>query len=62
VRDAILNRLAPIGYEDETGFHYGTQARPCNSPGALAAPSGGFPPGKPPLPEARADSFIPQIY
>jgi len=26
-RDAILNRLAPIGYEDETGFHY-AESRP----------------------------------
>jgi|GEM_PF-3369730 hypothetical protein len=23
VRDAILNKFCPFGYEDETGFHYG---------------------------------------
>jgi hypothetical protein len=26
VRDAMLNRHVPIGYEDETGFHYGVEA------------------------------------
>jgi hypothetical protein len=25
VRDALLNRHVPIGYEDETGFHYGAE-------------------------------------
>lgn len=24
---AILERLAPIGYQDESGFHYGEQKR-----------------------------------
>jgi hypothetical protein len=23
IRDAVLKRLGPIGYEDETAFHYG---------------------------------------
>lgn len=27
VRAAILNKLVPIGYEDETGFHYGVEDR-----------------------------------
>jgi hypothetical protein len=26
-RTAILNKLVPIGYEDETGFHYGVEGR-----------------------------------
>jgi hypothetical protein len=25
LREAILDRFLPIGYEDETGFHYGRE-------------------------------------
>ena len=25
IGDAVLNRIAPIGYEDEMGFHYGKE-------------------------------------
>jgi hypothetical protein len=26
--DAVINILAPVGYEDEDGFHYGKQPAP----------------------------------
>jgi hypothetical protein len=28
VRDAALDRFLPMGYEDETGFHYGPEPEP----------------------------------
>jgi len=30
--DAMLNKHVPIGYEDETGFHYGKPGDTCEHP------------------------------
>jgi hypothetical protein len=41
VRDAMLDRHVPIGYQDETGFHYGAEAdRSEEGGGGLHQPGG----------------------
>ena len=40
VRDAALDWFLPMGYEDETGFHYGEQDERTKAGGTGTSPGG----------------------